>query len=48
MIQGRRSLDDERKIARWERRVTRFNGRFDDLSLFHLNSDKFYCTEVIN
>ena len=29
---GRRSLDDERQIARWKRIVSRFNGRFNDYS----------------
>ena len=43
---GRRSLDDERKINRWKRIVSRFkgklvkmikdgNGKFDDYSISH-------------
>ena len=54
---GRRSKDDERKINRWKRIVSRFRGKlvkmikdvgseFDDYP--HLELDKFYCIVVLN
>ena len=54
---GRRSKDDERKINRWKRIVSRFRGKlvkmikdvgseFDDYP--HLELDKFYCIGVLN
>ena len=48
LLQGKRYLDDERQIARWKISVSRFNGRFNDFILFHLNLDKSCCTEVMN
>ena len=48
MLQGRRSLDDERQVTRWKRSVSRFNGRYNDFILFHLKLHKFYCTGIMN
>ena len=43
----RRSLDDERQIARWKRSISRFNGRFSDYTILP-KIRQFYCTRVMN
>ena len=48
MLQGKRSLDDERQVARWKRSTRRFNNRYNDFILFHLKLDTFYSTGIMN